>query len=123
MKIKALLLFTLAAFMLPSISSAKPKDRDGEAGSPQHGKGNPAEMFQKTDTNKDGGLSLEEVEKARAKRLIKHFSKIDADSNGLLTQKELKARHEAMKGQRAEGKGKKGKKEKRSVENEEEDSE
>jgi Spy/CpxP family protein refolding chaperone len=108
MKFKALLLVTLAAFILPSISSAKPGDHDGEGGPGKDGKRHPGEMFQKIDTNEDGVLSLEELQNSKAKRLAEHFDEIDGDSDGQITKEEMKVHHEAMKAIHGDRRGKGG---------------
>lgn len=57
---------------------------------------NPIEWLQKIDANKDGQVSKAEAESS-APRLAKHFSKIDVNHNGLISQDELKASHDARK--------------------------
>jgi len=64
----------------------------------QHSGKNLVEWLQKVDTNHDGQISKAEAE-SYAPRLAKHFAEIDADHNGLISQDELKASHDARKAQ------------------------
>ncbi|MGZ0708726.1 hypothetical protein ACWPKO_10355 [Coraliomargarita sp. W4R53] len=101
MKLKTLLLTTLTVCLIPTFAQAKGGENGQRKGPPT-----PEEMaahFAKVDTNGDEQLSLEEVQTAEDKRLIKNFAKIDSNSDGLLTKDELEAAH-AKRG----GKGPKG---------------
>jgi hypothetical protein len=51
------------------------------------------------DTNQDGQLSREEVERGLP-RLAPHFDKLDVNGDGQLTRQELRAAHRARKGER-----------------------
>lgn len=69
-----------AVLLIPAIAQAKPKKH-----------GNPMERL---DSNGDEVITLEEAEAAGADRFIEHFSEIDADGSGEVTQEELRAFHE-----------------------------
>ncbi|MBW7912166.1 MAG: EF-hand domain-containing protein [Taibaiella sp.] len=59
----------------------------------QKGRGkniDPDKVFEKLDTDKDGKINKEEVEKADRPRLKENFSKIDADSDGFISKEEFK---------------------------------
>lgn len=59
----------------------------------QKGRGkniNPDKAFEKLDTDKDGKISKEEVDKADRPRLKENFSKIDADGDGFISKEEFK---------------------------------
>jgi Ca2+-binding EF-hand superfamily protein len=62
----------------------------------QRGGKNPVEWLLKVDANKDGQISKAEAESS-APRLAKHFAKIDANHNSLISPDELKASHDARK--------------------------
>ncbi|WP_410209516.1 EF-hand domain-containing protein [Aquirhabdus sp.] len=55
-----------------------------------------AEWLQKVDANHDNQISLAEAQ-SNAPFIAKHFNEIDTDHNGLISQDELKAYHEAQK--------------------------
>jgi len=55
------------------------------------------EMFEKTDTNKDGFLSREEMAASQKERMDEMFDKTDSDKDGKLSPQELKAGREAMR--------------------------
>lgn len=109
MKLKILLLTTLAACLLPALAQAEGRSVNGDQDGQRQGRANQAERgerFANTDSNGDEQLSLEEVENAGAKRLVEHFDKIDSNDDGQLNKDELKAAHKKHgKG----GKGSKGK--------------
>lgn len=56
-----------------------------------HGKGAPQERFKAADTNTDGKLSRDEAK--ALPRIAEHFDKIDADKDGFVTVQELQAMH------------------------------
>lgn len=69
----------------------------------------PAKMFDRLDTNKDGSIDKTEFNTAIEKREIKkekeidadkQFAKTDTDSNGLISKEEFLARKEAAKAKR-----------------------
>ena len=109
MKLNSLLLAALATCLISALAQAE--DRSIAAGGDQDGqrKDRPnhaerGERFANTDLNGDEQLSLEEVESAGAKRLVKHFDKIDSNDDGQLTKDELKAAHK-KRGKGGKGKG------------------
>lgn len=55
------------------------------------------EMFEKTDTNKDGFLSREEMAASQKERMDEMFEKTDTNKDGKLSPEELKAGREAMR--------------------------
>lgn len=55
------------------------------------------EMFEKTDTNKDGFISKEEMIASHKARIDDMFEKMDTNKDGKLSQDELKAGREAMR--------------------------
>ena len=55
--------------------------------------------FKAADKNADGGLSKEEAS-ASMPRLAKHFDELDANKDGVVTQEELQAHHQQMRGKR-----------------------
>lgn len=55
------------------------------------------EMFEKTDTNKDGFLSREEMEASHKERMDAMFEKTDTDKDGRLSPEELKKGRESMR--------------------------
>jgi len=141
MKTQNLLLAVLAAFLVPSLASAKPNsgkgkpdadaivqrlDQDGDsaiskAEAEAAPRGRLAKAFDRIDTNADGyivanelravgkkakdkasklrdadtdgsgGLSFDEAEAAGMQRLLDHFDQVDADGDGEVTPKELRA--------------------------------
>jgi len=95
MNIKSTLLLILSALVLSLSAQAKPQKGEGK-------RPEPGAMFSKLDTDGSGTLSTDEVEGRMAER----FAEIDANSDGELTQEELKAAHEARRGQRNKGKAK-----------------
>jgi len=59
----------------------------------QKGRGkniDPDKVFEKLDTDKDGKISKEEVDKADRPRLKENFSKIDTDNDGFISKEEFK---------------------------------
>ena len=91
MKFKTLLLTAIAAGLIPALTHAKPENGQRQ-GPPNHAER--GERFANTDTNGDGQLSREELQNAKAKKLIKHFDQIDANGDGQLTKDEVKAAHQ-----------------------------
>lgn len=55
------------------------------------------EMFEKTDTNKDGFLSIEEMEASHRERMEEMFNKTDLDKDGKLSPEELQKGRESMR--------------------------
>lgn len=55
------------------------------------------EMFDKTDTDKDGFISREEMAASQKARMDEMFDKTDSNKDGKLTPEELKAGREAMR--------------------------
>jgi hypothetical protein len=55
------------------------------------------EMFDKTDTNKDGFISREEMAASQKERMDEMFDKTDTNHDGKLSPEELKAGREAMR--------------------------
>jgi len=101
MKLKTLLLTSVSVCLIPAFAQAKGGENGQRKGPPS-----PEEMaahFAKIDTNGDELLSLEEVQIAEDKKLIKNFAKIDLNSDGLLTKDELEAAHAKRKGKGARG--------------------
>lgn len=117
MKIKTLALASVAimAFTLsvsPVYAEDTPQPPPPEAGQdagtppPEGAKGGPRaeemenrgkERFDKTDTNRDGFLSKEEMEAEHQARLDEMFTKTDADHDGKLSPEELKKGREVMR--------------------------
>jgi Ca2+-binding EF-hand superfamily protein len=64
---------------------------NANAQSAQQRKPSPEKVMERLDTNKDGSLDKEEVKKAKKGKLFEHFDKIDKDSDGLISIKELTA--------------------------------
>jgi len=63
------------------------------------GSGKPvAERFAKADKNGDGKISRDEA--SSMPRLSKDFDKLDANKDGFVTKEELKAAHDAHRGER-----------------------
>lgn len=81
------------------------RDKDGDGRRDWHGKGMHGgmanfggHMFEMADTNKDGGVTLQEAQAAA----LKHFDLADANHDGQITPDERKQLHERM---RAEHRG------------------
>ncbi len=55
------------------------------------------EMFDKTDTDKDGFISKDEMAASQKERMDEMFNKTDTNSDGKLSPEELKAGREAMR--------------------------
>ncbi len=55
------------------------------------------EMFEKTDADKDGYLSKEEMAESQRARMEEMFEKTDADKDGKLSPEELKKGRESMR--------------------------
>ena len=55
------------------------------------------EMFEKTDTDKDGFLSKEEMEASHRARMEEMFNKTDVDDDGKLSAEELQKGRESMR--------------------------
>jgi hypothetical protein len=55
------------------------------------------EMFEKTDANKDGFLSKEEMAESHRQRMEEMFNKTDANKDGKLSPEELQKGREAMR--------------------------
>ena len=53
--------------------------------------------FKAADKNADGGLSKDEAT-ASMPRIAKHFDELDANKDGVVTQEELQAHHQQMRG-------------------------
>jgi hypothetical protein len=66
---------------------------DKEAKFEQRGR----EMFEKTDTDKDGFLTLDEMEANHRARMEEMFKRTDVDSDGKLSPEELKKGRESMR--------------------------
>jgi Ca2+-binding EF-hand superfamily protein len=65
------------------------------AGAGKRAKKSPEQRFQKLDTNKDGGLSLEEIKgkgKKDPAKVEKRFKKLDRNGDGKVTLAELQGR-------------------------------
>jgi hypothetical protein len=85
---------------------APPPPKDGPNDGADAGKGGPRagefekrgrEMFEKTDTDKDGFLSKAEMEASQKDRMEEMFDKTDTDKDGKLSPEELKKGREAMR--------------------------
>lgn len=63
---------------------------------PGHHGGNPGQMLEQIDTNGDGDITRAEADAFRAAR----FADADANNDGVLTQDELTAHHEAERAER-----------------------
>ncbi len=61
------------------------------------GQRDPQEMFNKLDADKDGKLSLAEVEKAQKGKLKENFTTIDTNKDNFLDKEELLAYRKAQK--------------------------
>lgn len=95
MKTKFLAVALLAAFFTTAGAVAQEKklqQRDPEA------------AFKKLDTNADGKLSLEEVEKAPRGKMKENFTAIDTNKDSFLDKEELKAYRETKKLEKGEKK-------------------
>jgi Ca2+-binding EF-hand superfamily protein len=64
---------------------------------PNGGQRDPQEAFDKLDADKDGKLSLAEVEKAQRGKLKENFSIIDANKDNFLDKEELIAYRKTQK--------------------------
>lgn len=85
----------LAAMMMaPAMIPAAAHAEDGPDKKPR-GQGGPEMMIEKMDANKDGVVSLDEFLEAHKTR----FTEIDTDKSGTLTPEEIKAHHEAKRGE------------------------
>ncbi len=110
-KIYALTAITLAAITFSASqayaeSSSEPSQHSGEHKPDGDDKGGPRadkfekhgrEMFEKTDTDKDGFLSKEEMEASHRARMEEMFNKTDSDKDGKLSSEELKKGRESMR--------------------------
>lgn len=92
MKLKALVLATITAALIPALAQAKP---DGERPECKGEHPNPEQIFKDLDTDESGSISQDEA--ADAKRLAEHFDEIDADGDGEITKQEFGQHMEAMK--------------------------
>ncbi|MDG1668519.1 MAG: hypothetical protein P8M62_04015 [Opitutae bacterium] len=103
MKLNTLLIPVVTACLIPLLVQAKGQSINGEGEQRQRPTAEErGERFANADTDGDEQLSLEEIEIAGATRLAKHFDRIDADGDGLLTKDELKKAHKMRrKGDRA----------------------
>lgn len=75
----------------PVLANEGPGGPDGHKG-PRH-----EERFKQSDTNGDGVLSRDEFLAENAKRAGDIYGKLDANSDGKLTQEEMKTGHEKMR--------------------------
>ena len=64
---------------------------------PKGGQRNPQEMFDKLDADKDGKLSIAEVEKSQRGKLKENFGTIDANKDNFLDKEELIAYRKTQK--------------------------
>ena len=87
--------FTLA-FSQCKAQEAVPASNGQQQSQRQQGPPNTNEMFVQMDANKDGKLSLQEVQGP----LKNDFSKIDTDGDGFLSKKEIEAASKPNGGQR-----------------------
>jgi Ca2+-binding EF-hand superfamily protein len=92
MKFKTLALTVLTACLIPAFAQAANDNQSGQRKGPPSPE-EAAAHFAKIDTNGDGQLSLNEVQTADDKKLVKRFDKIDTNSDGQLSEDELKAAH------------------------------
>lgn len=81
----------------PQVEEQKPDA--GPQGGPQSGKfeRRGKEMFEKTDSDKDGFLSMEEMEASHRERMAEMFTKTDLDKDGKLSPEELQKGRESMR--------------------------
>ena len=107
MKIKTLLITSLAALLIPAFASAEDSafsdnaqaqqcDKSGNSG-PKSKKHKIAKHIKKVDSNQDRQISLDEAESANAERLLEQFAEIDADGDQTLTREEMKAFRQAKR--------------------------
>lgn len=97
---KALITTIAATIALASASTFAYAAKDGDKrGGRGHGP-NIERMLEKLDTNKDGGISLEEVKTSRADL----FTKVDANNDQSLTMEEFEMIKEIHKAERAANK-------------------
>lgn len=85
----ALAAMMMAPAMIPAAHA------EGGPDKAPRGPGGPEMMIEKMDANKDGVVSLEEFLEAHKAR----FAEIDTDKSGTLTPEEIKAHHEAKRGE------------------------
>ncbi len=83
----------------PPEAGSPPPAQDGKGGGPRADgfEKRGREMFEKTDTNKDGFISKDEMIASHKARIDDMFEKMDTNKDGKLSQDELKAGREAMR--------------------------
>lgn len=83
----------------PPPSAEGPKPDAGSQGGPRSDKfeRRGKEMFEKTDTDKDGFLSKDEMEASHRARMEEMFNKTDLDKDGKLSPEELRKGRESMR--------------------------
>ncbi len=104
MNTKSIILFSLAAALLPLSSQAKP---DGK--SPPEDKGDRpsvGELFKRLDADESGTLSKEEAKGP----IAKNFDRIDENEDGEISKKELAKLHKQMAERQKERGGERGEK-------------
>ena len=88
--------------LLATSSSAQEGNRPPPPGGPE-GRGNPAEMIKRADSDGDGKVSKEEFVKARSAELNEAFARIDGNADGFLDEAEAKVIAERMREAMARG--------------------
>ena len=107
MKIKALILASLAALIVPATVNAQ-FEAEGERtpgkhcgpGGKEGKKGKARAHLKKMDTDGNKEISLEEAEAANAERLLEHFEQIDSNGDGSVTPDEMRAHGQAKREER-----------------------
>ncbi len=95
----------LGSALIATTSLAQDGERPRPPGGPE-GRGNPAEMLKRADTDGDGKVSKAEFIKSRTAELEEAFGRIDANGDGFIDEVEVKEIAERMRaGMGREGPG------------------
>lgn len=86
----------LGSALLATTTFAQEGERPRPPGGPE-GRGNPAEMLKRADTDGDGKISKEEFIKSRTAELEEAFARIDANGDGFIDEGEVKVIGERMR--------------------------